>query len=119
MSAVSQEVGNRIRTFRKQKGLSQEILAEKANLHPTYVSQIERGVKNISIDTMERVLSALGVSFAEFFQCMEMTEGKPSYAVQCYDLVHKQDISGQARMYHILWEADQLMEAARLGITTK
>ena len=119
MSAVSKEVGNRIRIFRKQKGLSQEILAEKADLHPTYVSQIERGVKNISIDTMERVLSALGVSFAEFFQCMETIEGKPSYAVQCYDLVHRQDVSGQARMYHILWEAEQLMEAARLGFAAK
>lgn len=119
MSAISQTVGNRIRSYRKKRGLSQEILAEKADLHPTYVSLVERGIKNVSIDTLGRLLSALDVSFGEFFQCMENAEDKPSYAVQCYDLVHKQDISEQARMYHILWEAEQLMEAARLGFAAK
>ena len=119
MSMMSQEVGNRIRTFRKEKGFSQELLAEKADLHPTYISMIERGLKNISMDTMERVLGALDVSFPEFFQCMEIVDGEPSYAERCYDLVRKQNTAEQARMYHILWEIDQLMEASRLGLTAK
>ena len=45
--------------------------------------------------------------------------GQTGYAAQCYDLVHKQNTAEQAWMYHILWEAEQLMEAARLGLAGK
>jgi transcriptional regulator with XRE-family HTH domain len=41
--------------------LSQEKLAEKAELHPVYISAVERGVKTISMDALIRVAKALGV----------------------------------------------------------
>ena len=43
MDNISKLVGARIRGFRKEKHLSQEELAEKCNLHPTYIGQLERG----------------------------------------------------------------------------
>lgn len=52
-------LGKNIRTFRKEKGISQEQLAEKAKLHTTHVSRIERGLQNPSIDVVERIASAL------------------------------------------------------------
>jgi transcriptional regulator with XRE-family HTH domain len=54
-------LGEAIRIHRKSSKLSQEKLAEKADLHPVYVSAVERGVKNISMDALMRIAKALGV----------------------------------------------------------
>lgn len=49
-----------IRTLRLEKGLSQEELADLSNLHFTYVSSVERGERNISIENIARLAKALG-----------------------------------------------------------
>ena len=54
-------LGETIRAYRKEAGLSQEKLAEKAELHPVYVSTVERGAKNISMDALVRIAKALKV----------------------------------------------------------
>ena len=54
-------LGEAIRIRRKLSKLSQEKLAEKAELHPVYISAVERGVKNISMDALTRIAKALGV----------------------------------------------------------
>lgn len=61
-------IGANIRRLREAKGISQERLAELANLHRTYVSQLERCVTNISIDRLERLAQVLGVDVAELLQ---------------------------------------------------
>lgn len=48
-----------LRKARTEQGVSQEKLAELANLHRTYVGSVERGERNISIDNMERLANAL------------------------------------------------------------
>jgi len=58
-------LGDSIRKFRKEAGLSQEKLAEKADLHPVYVSALERGVKTISVDALMRIVGALGVRLCD------------------------------------------------------
>lgn len=50
-----------LKSVRKKKNLSQEQLAELAELHRTYVSSVERAERNISIDNMEKLARALGV----------------------------------------------------------
>ncbi|MCC7006179.1 MAG: helix-turn-helix transcriptional regulator [Ottowia sp.] len=55
----------RIREIRVSKGISQERLAELCNLHRTYVSSVERGKRNITVDNMERLAIALGVDLRE------------------------------------------------------
>jgi transcriptional regulator with XRE-family HTH domain len=57
-----------IRRLRMAQGLSQEQLAEVAQFHRTYVSQLERSVTNISIDGLERLAQALGVDIVELLQ---------------------------------------------------
>lgn len=57
----------RIRQIREGQGLSQEGLADKADLHRTYVSSVERGERNVTIDSLERLADALGVDVREFF----------------------------------------------------
>ena len=54
-------LGGTIRAYRKQAGFSQEKLAEKADLHPVYISAVERGAKNISMDTLIRITKVLGI----------------------------------------------------------
>lgn len=54
-----------IRRLRTAKGLSQEQLAEVAEFHRTYVSQLERCVTNISVDGLERLADALEVDITE------------------------------------------------------
>jgi transcriptional regulator with XRE-family HTH domain len=50
-----------LREARQEKGLSQEVLADTASLHRTYVSQIERGLKSPTLGAMKRLAIALGV----------------------------------------------------------
>ncbi|MCY1206797.1 transcriptional regulator, y4mF family [compost metagenome] len=54
-----------MRRIRKEKGLTQERVAEAAGLHPNYVSSVERAERNISICNIERIAIALGVTMAE------------------------------------------------------
>ncbi|MFA6519595.1 MAG: helix-turn-helix transcriptional regulator [Candidatus Paceibacterota bacterium] len=53
--------GERVRTERMRRGLSQEELGEKAGVHRTYVGMIERGEKNITLLNIEKFSRALGV----------------------------------------------------------
>lgn len=58
-------VGDRIRFYRKERGLSQEELAFRASLHNTYIGQLERGEKNATIESLAKVCAALDISLAE------------------------------------------------------
>lgn len=54
-------IGSNVRGFRKRLGWTQERLAETAELHPTYVGDIERSNANLSIDTLKKLSKALRV----------------------------------------------------------
>ncbi|MBD2090754.1 helix-turn-helix transcriptional regulator [Microcoleus sp. FACHB-1515] len=58
----------RLRQLRQVRGLSQEALADLADLHRTYVGSIERCERNVSIDNMERLARALGVDIVELLR---------------------------------------------------
>lgn len=66
-SKVLARYGKRLREIRKEKNMTQEELAEKANLHYTYIGVVERGQKNISLLNIEKISKALKVNLAEFF----------------------------------------------------
>jgi transcriptional regulator with XRE-family HTH domain len=59
--------GSRIRSLRNHKGISQEKLAELADLHRTYISSVELGERNVSLKNIQALAEALGVSLAELF----------------------------------------------------
>jgi len=54
--------GEKVRDLRKKKGLTQEELAFKAELHRTYIGMIERAEKNITLTNIEKIANALEVS---------------------------------------------------------
>lgn len=59
--------GERVREIRKEKGLSQEELSFKADLHRTYIGMIERAEKNITLVNIEKIANALDVSINDLF----------------------------------------------------
>jgi transcriptional regulator with XRE-family HTH domain len=61
-------LGENIRAKRKSIGFSQELLAEKADLHPTSISDIERGQETISVDKLWRVARALKLPLRDLFE---------------------------------------------------
>ena len=67
MENIKSLLGKRIRDFRKQRGLSQEDLGWKAELHFTYIGAIERGEKNCSITTLEKVAKGLEIDIKDLF----------------------------------------------------
>lgn len=67
---VLEQFGMRIRELRKLKSMTQEQLADKANLHNTYIGTVERGEKNISMINIDRIIKALGTNLAEFFSTL-------------------------------------------------
>ena len=58
-------IGGKVKAIRKANNLSQEKLAELAGLHPTYISEIERGKVNASIYSFYKVATALEIPFSE------------------------------------------------------
>lgn len=66
-SVILRKFGERIRELRKISGLSQEELADKANLHRTYIGMIERAEKNITLINIEKLAIALNVNIKQLF----------------------------------------------------
>jgi transcriptional regulator with XRE-family HTH domain len=68
VSDLSAHIGERIRLFRKNRRLTQEQLGELVELPQSYVGGIERGEKNISLETLERIIVALDIKPGELFR---------------------------------------------------
>ena len=58
-------LGKKVRSLRRSQELSQEELAENADLDRTYISGIERGKRNVSIINLAKIATALGVTVSE------------------------------------------------------
>lgn len=66
--SVTERFGQRIRELRRERGLSQEDLAELCGLDRTYISGIERGLRNVALRNIEVLAQALGVSLSDLFK---------------------------------------------------
>jgi transcriptional regulator with XRE-family HTH domain len=62
---LSAIVGNNIKKYRKRLNISQEELAERAGLHRTYIGGVERGERNITLDSLQVIAAALNVAPVE------------------------------------------------------
>lgn len=69
MNLYNQDIvllGAVIREFREEQGISQELLGEMASLHRTYIGSVERGERNPSFNSLNRILTSLKVSWSVF-----------------------------------------------------
>jgi len=64
-SEVATQFGKKLRKLRKKQGFSQEELADRASLHRTYVSSVERGERNVSLQTIDKLARSLNLSMGD------------------------------------------------------
>jgi transcriptional regulator with XRE-family HTH domain len=65
---IRARLGRNLRRLREGKGLSQEAFAHEAQIHRTYISDIERGARNPTITVVEKIALALGVTAATLIE---------------------------------------------------
>lgn len=70
MKHLLKDLGIVIRKRRIELGYSQEVLANKTGLHRTYISDIERGKRNLTFLNLIAIINALEISVSEFFQLL-------------------------------------------------
>lgn len=106
MSNIAKIIGQRIRNYRLQLDLSQEKVAELSGCHPTYIGQIERGEKNATLESIEKISSALNVPLSQLFEKYEMiiNEDIPS---KCYEFLLSRSKDEQEQLYRIILELNK------------
>ena len=72
---ASDQLGMRIRFLRSERGWSQEDLALEANINKNYLSDLENGRRNPSLDILERIANAFEISLSELFKGIESIPG--------------------------------------------
>jgi len=74
---VKTQFGLTVKSWRNRRGISQEELAERAGLHRTYVSDVERGSRNVSLASIDRLADALEISVSQLFVEMSGADELP------------------------------------------
>ena len=72
---AQEQLGMRIRFLRQQRHWSQEDLALNANINKNYISDLENGRRNPSLEILERIAIALNISLEELFRGVESIPG--------------------------------------------
>ena len=108
MGDLAKIIGQRIRNYRTQLGLSQEKLAELAGCHPTYIGQLERGEKNATLESIDKVASSLKVSLSRLFENLGGEDASErNLPLQCYEFLLTKSPEEQEQIIKILIEMDK------------
>jgi len=100
---ITEEIGNRIRSYRRDKKMSQEELAEVSNLHSSYIGQLERGIKTPSVDTIYKITKGLDVTMSDFLRNIETFDTEEeTYAMKSYILIEQETHHDQRHLYEII-----------------
>jgi transcriptional regulator with XRE-family HTH domain len=103
LRAARLRVGKTVRQLRKQRGWTQEQLAERVGNNPRHVGQIERGEVNVGIDKLTRIASSLSVDLADLFP-----PNSPDHSVT----LNRRDLN---QLHHQLREAFLVIERLKRG----
>lgn len=107
MSDIAKTVGKRLRSYRQAQSLSQERLAEMAGLHPTYIGQVERGEKNLTIESLEKITGALQIPMASVFERVEECHDETNYSLMAYDYFSGRKPQQSQKLFEILTHIDE------------
>ena len=107
MSEIAKIIGQRIRNYRTKLGLSQEILAELSGFHHTYIGQLERGEKNATIESIEKISKALDIPLSKLFENLGGNKEERDIALDCYEFISAKSKEEQEQIYKILIEMDK------------
>lgn len=79
-SEARSQFATSLRRWRNRRGFSQEELAERADLHRTYISDVERGARNLSLESINKLANALEISLPILFSSPEAENGEANGA---------------------------------------
>jgi len=68
MTQISKRLGDNIRRIRQEKGMSQGDISRALDMDRGYISRVEKGIKNPTIDTLSKIANALKVNIDEFLK---------------------------------------------------
>lgn len=109
--SIATELGNRIRFYRKQQHLSQEELAELCDFHPTYIGQLERGEKNATLESINKLSRGLGISLNELLKDIDAIDSAAdNVSLEIYHKLLKLPSQKQAAIASILSEIIDLTQ---------
>ncbi|MBR7165769.1 MAG: helix-turn-helix transcriptional regulator [Clostridia bacterium] len=109
MKNLAKVIGGRIRSYRTKLGLSQEKLAELAGCHPTYIGQLERGEKNATLESIDRIASSLNLPLSKLFENLggASSASEENFPLACYELILTKNPEEQEQIFKILLELDK------------
>ena len=108
MGEIAKAIGQRIRNYRTKAGFSQEKLAELSGCHPTYIGQLERGEKNATIESIDKIATALNVPMSTLFEQLGgQNHGSRNIPLECYEFLSAKTPDEQEQLFKILLEMDK------------
>lgn len=108
MSELTRIIGTRIRNYRLQAGLTQEGLADKAECHPTYIGQVERGEKNLTVESLFKIANALGIPMESLLEKLGRDASFfSSLPLEAYELIASKPLPEQEQLLVLLKEIDK------------
>ncbi|MGG3503964.1 helix-turn-helix transcriptional regulator [Paenibacillus lautus] len=109
MSDLMKMVGEGIRHFRKLRGLRQEELASKAEVHETYIGKLERSEKVCSVVVLDKITNALNLSMVEFFNYIQPVSGEASESTLA-EIVNRLRSRSESEQKRILKVIDAMLD---------
>ncbi|GFZ87047.1 transcriptional regulator [Paenibacillus marchantiophytorum] len=111
MTDLVLKLGERLRYIRKEQNLSQEQLGELAGLHTNYIGQVERGEKNVTIESLEKIAAGLNVSMEQLFRYIDPMEREDELS-QINELLATRSMQDKAMVLKMIkdvfdWEASK------------
>ena len=107
MREITKIIGQRLRSYRTQQKLSQEKLSELSGCHPTYIGQVERGEKNATVESIEKISSALNIPLSQLFEKIGDGNNYESIPFKCYEFLSAKSKEEQEQLYRLLIEIDK------------
>lgn len=98
---VEKSIGKRIQEYRKLKGLTQEKLAELINVSPNYLSALERGLYNINLELLVKIMNCLDCTADELF-CDVIKYGYKIRASQLSDKIENLSPEDQKLIFNVI-----------------
>ena len=102
MSDICKIIGERVKNHRIRRRFSREELAERCGLHTTYIGQIERGEKNATLETIEKIIKGLDISYETLFEKIYIGESKANIAAKCYSIIDSLNYNEQGDILDII-----------------
>ncbi|MDE6034382.1 MAG: helix-turn-helix domain-containing protein [Ruminococcus sp.] len=110
MSKITIETGRRIRSYRINQHMSQEALAEKCGLHPTYIGQLERGEKNATLESIGKIADGLSVSLSRLLENIGTDSDGENIPLEAYRILQERSETDQKKLFQILKLSAELLE---------